>query len=413
MYIDRNITDIIYELLEDFKIVSINGPRQTGKTTLSKKIAQALGMKYYTFDNESTLNSAKNDPVNFIKYISNTPCVIDEIQLVPQIVSALKMCVDNNNQNGMFLLTGSADLFKMGDIKESLAGRMVSVNLFTLSSYEMQNKKENIIDNLFSKSIIKSRYNKEDFKTTIEKIVRGGYPAVYQKSARSRESWFESYIEARIQKDLSLIKRLTNDNKSQINRLIKILGANTSNILKYSSIAKHLNIKDMTVKSDIEILQALYLVKRVNPYFTNKGKREIKAPKIQFIDTGLVSYLLDVDVDTLILSQRTVLGNLIENYVYSELLKHTTYSSKSTKIYHYRDGDFEVDLVLEQNNGNIIGIEVKSTATIKSSDLRGLVKLAQNSSDSFICGYIFYGGNEILPISKDGYDFWMIPLSVL
>jgi len=375
MYIDRNITDIIYELLEDFKIVSINGPRQTGKTTLSKKIAQALGMKYYTFDNESTLNSAKNDPVNFIKYISNTPCVIDEIQLVPQIVSALKMCVDDNNQNGMFLLTGSADLFKMGDIKESLAGRMVSVNLFTLSSYEMQNKKENIIDNLFSKSIIKSRYNKEDFKTTIEKIVRGGYPAVYQKSARSRESWFESYIEARIQKDLSLIKRLTNDNKSQINRLIKILGANTSNILKYSSIAKHLNIKDMTVKSDIEILQALYLVKRVNPYFTNKGKREIKAPKIQFIDTGLVSYLLDVDVDTLILSQRTVLGNLIENYVYSELLKHTTYSSKSTKIYHYRDGDFEVDLVLEQNNGNIIGIEVKSTATIKSSDLRGLVKL--------------------------------------
>ena len=107
------------------------------------------------------------------------------------------------------------------------------------------------------------------------------------------------------------------------------------------------------------------------------------------------------------------MGNLIENYVYSELLKHTTYSSKSTKIYHYRDGDFEVDLVLEQNNGNIIGIEVKSTATIKSSDLRGLVKLAQNSSDSFICGYIFYGGNEILPISKDGYDFWMIPLSVL
>lgn len=169
----------------------------------------------------------------------------------------------------------------------------------------------------------------------------------------------------------------------------------------------------MTVKSDIEILEALFLVKRVNPYFTNRGKRELKAPKIQFIDTGLVSHLVDADAHTLIIKEREMLGNLAENFIYAELLKHTTYAKKTTKIYHYRDADYEVDLVLEQKNSKIVGVEVKSSATIKVEYARGLVRLAKNAEENFEAGYIFYGGNEILPISKEGYTFWCIPFRVL
>ena len=413
MYIKRNITSMVYELLEDFRVVAINGPRQSGKTTLSKEIAKELGMNYYTLDNEATKLTAQNNPIPFIEQLSKRPSVIDEIQMVPEVISALKIFVDEKNQSGMFLLTGSADLFKMSSIKESLAGRMVSISLFPLSYFELNGSSENIIDMLFSGEIKSFNFKKMSYEKMIEQITTGGFPSVQGKSARSQESWFESYIEARIEKDLSLVKKISQENKSEINKLLRILASMTSNLLKYSSLAKHLNIKDMTVKSDIEILEALFLVKRINPYFTNRGKREIKAPKIQFIDTGLVAHLVDVDAETLILKEREMLGNLVENFIYAEFLKHSTYAKKSTKIYHYRDGDYEVDLVLEQKNSKIVAIEVKSSATIKTEYTRGLVKLAQNAKENFVEGYIFYGGNEVLPISKDGYTFWCIPFGVL
>jgi predicted AAA+ superfamily ATPase len=114
-----------------------------------------------------------------------------------------------------------------------------------------------------------------------------------------------------------------------------------------------------------------------------------------------------------LLTQREHLGNLVENFIYTELLKHTTYAQKTTKIYHYRDADYEVDFVLKQSNTNIIGIEVKSSTSIKSSELRGLVKLAQNSGDLFKGGYIFYMGEHIIPMQKDGYMFLALPISIL
>lgn len=413
MYIQRSITPMVHDLLKDFRIVSINGPRQSGKTTLAKEIADQLGMRYYTFDHEATRATAQNNPINFVKQLSKSPCVIDEIQMVPEIVSALKMSVDEANQSGMFLLTGSADLFKMSAIKESLAGRMVSVSLYPLSCFEIAGKEGNIVDKLFDHTLQESVYQPIDYEQMVEQMVKGGYPSIQDKSSRSQERWFETYIDARIEKDLSLIKNISLENRSEISKLLRILAANTSNLLKYSTLAKHLSIKDVTVKSDIEILEALFLVKRVTPYFTNRGKREIKAPKIQFIDTGLVSHLVDADAHTLIVSQREMLGNLVENFVYAELLKHATYAKKSTKIYHYRDGAYEVDLVLEQKNGSIVAIEVKSSATIKSEYFKGLVKLADNARDNFLQGYLFYGGDEILPFTKDGYIFWAIPFGVL
>jgi len=279
MYIRRNITPIIYELLEDFRIVAINGPRQSGKTTLSKEIAKELNMDYYTFDNEATRLTAANNPIPFIQQLSKKPSVIDEIQMVPEVISALKISVDEKNQSGMFLLTGSADLFKMSAITESLAGRMVSVSLFPLSCSELNGCSENMIDMLFNGEVTSFEFKRLSYEKMIEQMVTGGFPSVQGKSSRSQESWFESYIEARIEKDLSLVKKISQENKSEINKLLRILASITSNLLKYSSLSKHLNIKDMTVKSDIEILEALFLVKRLNPYFTNRGKREIKPQK--------------------------------------------------------------------------------------------------------------------------------------
>jgi predicted AAA+ superfamily ATPase len=333
--------------------------------------------------------------------------------MVPEVISALKMSADEENRAGMFLLTGSADLFKMSAIRESLAGRMVSLPLYPLSCFELHHCRQNIVDMLFEGTLTDFSFPIVDYERIIEQIVTGGYPSVQGKSERSQESWFATYIEARIEKDLSLVKKVSRENKSEINKLLRILASITSNIVKYSALSKHLSIKDTTVKSDIEILEALFLVKRVNPYFTNRGKREIKAPKIHFIDTGLASHLVDADVHSLIVSQREMLGNLVENFVYSELLKHESYAKKPAKIYHYRDDNYEVDLVLEQKNGSIVAIEVKASATLKMDHLRGLIRLANNAGENFKAGYIFYGGSKILPLSKGDHTFWAIPLSIL
>ncbi len=413
MYIRRSITPVIRQLLEDFKVVAINGPRQSGKTTLSKEIAKEFGMDYYTFDNEAIRTTAKHNPVPFIERLSHKPSVVDEVQMVPEILSALKLSVDTHDTPGMFLLTGSADLFSMSAVRESLAGRMVSVSLYPFSYFELNGCDANVIDMLFDGSIQDFAYKKISYEQIVEQICTGGYPSVQGKSIRSVESWFESYIEARIEKDLSLIKKISQENKSEIDKLLRILATQTSNLVKYSSLSKHLSIKDMTVKSDIEILEALFLVKRVNPYFTNRGKREVKAPKIQFVDTGLAAHLVDADAHMLITQERELLGNLIENFVYAELLKHSTYAKKSTKIYHYRDGAYEVDLVLEQKNGKLVAIEVKSSASIKTEYVKGLLRLAQNAKENFEAGYVFYGGREVLPIVKEDITFWCIPFAVL
>ena len=413
MFVQRNIKPYILELLESFKIVTIAGPRQSGKTTLSKEIAKELGFSYYTMDDETLLKAAKEDPITFAKQLAKTPAVIDEIQMAIELVKALKMVVDEENKNGMFLLTGSADLFKMSAINESLAGRMVSVTLFPFSQYEIHNKQDNLIDILFAGTISDTNYKEISVENQVDIITKGGFADVYNKSSRIANAWFESYVSARIEKDLSLIKRVSQENKSEIFKLLSLLAHNNANLLKYNSLANHLSIKDMTVKSDIEILEALYLVKRVNPYFTNRGKREVKTPKIHFTDTGLASHLLGIDKEALILTQREHLGNLVENFIYTELLKHTTYSQKITKIYHYRDSDYEVDFVLEQSNTHIIGIEVKSSTNIKSSELRGLVKLAQNSGKLFQGGFVFYMGEHIVPMQKDGYKFLVLPISIL
>ena len=413
MYIQRNIKPYILDLLQAFKIVIISGPRQSGKTTLAKEIAKELQFSYYTMDDDTVLNAAKDDPYTFVKQLSKKAAVIDEIQMATELVKSLKIVVDDENRNGMFLLTGSADIFNMSKISESLAGRMVSINLYPLSQYEINGINKNFIDILFANKITDITLNQISVEDQVTLITKGGFPAIYDKSERITDSWFDSYIKARIEKDLSLIKRISLENRSEILKLLSMLAHNNANLLKYNSLSKHLAIKDMTVKSDIEILEALFLVKRVNPYFTNRGKRELKTPKLHFLDTGLASHLLGIDTDGLLLKHREYLGNIVENFIYTELLKHTTCSTKKTDIYHYRDGIYEVDFVLEQKSGMIIGIEVKSSTSVKSSELKGLVKLAQNSGELFLGGYIFYMGEHILPITKDGYSFTILPLSLL
>jgi len=411
----RKIESTIIEMLKYFRIVAINGPRQSGKTTLQKRIAKNKKMEYFTFDDSDIFKTVTDDPMGFLKYTSKKKNIaIDEVQMIPQIIPAIKITVDNVNKKGMFLLTGSSDMFKNSKIKESLAGRMASFNLFPLSYAEINNKDINIIDKLFSNDFnklnIDESISKEDF---ISAVVNGGYPEAYELPIKAKKSWFNFYIKSRITKDIAEFENVQLDKIMHLDKLLKVLASQVGSLVNYSSIANAIGITDKTVRKYIQLLEALYIVKLVPSYSNNRLKRVVKSPKVHFIDSGLASYLLSASVDSLMLGKNDFMGNLVETFVYSELIKHQSHAQESIEIYHYRDQQkIEVDFVLESNSGDVVALEIKSGTNLKTEHFKGLLALADTIKDKNFKGIILYGGDKILPYKIEKYQFWAIPLKI-
>jgi len=414
--VHRKLESVISEMLDTFRIVAINGPRQSGKTTLQKKIAKAKNMKYYTFDDPDVFNTATSDPVGFTSYIAKNNVAIDEVQMIPDIVPAIKMSADEENRKGMFLLTGSSDMFKNSKIKESLAGRMVSFNLFPLSYAEINHRDINVIDKLFSDDFNRfdvdfEKIAKIDF---VSAVVNGGYPEVYELPTKAKRAWFEFYIKARIGKDIASFENINLDKISDLDKLLRVLAGQISSLVNYTNIANHINIADKTVAKYIQILEALYIIKLVPPYSNNQLKRVVKSPKVHFIDTGLASYLLNTDVEGSMVRQNEFFGNLVESFVYSELIKHQFYANVDITIYHYRDqSQKEVDFVLEASNGDIVALEIKSGSSLKNEHFKGLLSLARTIHNKNFKGIVLYGGDKVLPYKIEEFQFWAIPLKIL
>jgi len=410
---DRKISQKLVKALKNFRIILLNGPRQAGKTTLVKKLSQQYDLSYITLDDPEKLSLAQQDPKNFLAFYAKKSLVIDEIQLAPQLIPHIKIRVDENNAKGQFLLTGSADFMRMHEITESLAGRMVRYNLYPLSQAEINKKNKNIIDQLFTEDIAVFKSN-ITLDGVLERIITGGYPEIISYEKSLRDDWFASYIESRIQKDILELRQISLAKRQSIKQLLQLLATYDAQLLNYNTLAKKLQLSNKTVLAYVELLEAMYIIKIVPSYHVNASLRVIKSPKVHFIDTGLASYLLHVDKENLFLHKDDHYGNLIENYVYSELLKEASYAENSVDIYHFRDlRKKEVDFVLENRNGKIIGIEVKARATIKKTDLKGMIELAKESKERFYNGIIFYGGDDIMPISVEGFLFYCVPLGVL
>jgi len=399
--------------LKSFRIVMLNGARQSGKTTLVKDIAKEFGMDYITLDDPQKLNLAQIDPKNFLEFYAKKALVIDEIQLAPQLIPYLKTRVDSRDEKGMFLLTGSADFMRMQKITESLAGRMVRYKLHPLSNAEIGNRDENIVEQLFDREF-GGLHSHASLMEVLQSTIRGGYPEIIDYERELRDDWFASYVESRIQKDILELKSISLSKLHLIKSLLQLLATYDAELLNYDRIAKKLQIDNKTVVSYIALLEAMYIIKIVPSYHLNASLRVIKSPKIHFLDTGLLCCLLHVDSENLFLHKDEKYGSLIENFVYSELLKEASYAKSRVDIYHFRDlRKREVDLVLEHRNGGIIGIEVKAKATIKKDDLKGMIELAKASKDRFVQGIVFYGGDEVTPIVVDGLLFYAVPLGVL
>lgn len=402
----RVIEPRIAEAQQDTPVTLLAGPRQAGKTTLVRQIAVQQNLRYLTLDDELTLLAALEDPVGMIRGLDRT--VIDEIQRAPRLLLAIKQSVDEDRRPGRFLLTGSANLMAIPTVADSLAGRMETFTLLPLSQSEINAQTANWVDNAFAERIL-DPIEPAVGSDLIDKVLRGGYPeAVSRASAKRRTTWTQQYIDALIQRDVRDIANI--EKLDQLPRFLSALAQTSGQMCNYSRLGGQVGLDGKTASRYINIFEQMYLLKRINVWARNRLNRLVKTPKLQFIDSGLLSTLLGLSHDE-VQMDRTRFGYVLETFVFGELFKHTTTSEGNYRLMYYRDTDkFEVDFVLENAAGSLVGIEVKATASVKQKDLRGLKKLAALAGDQFKIGILLYDGTETMPL---GDKIWAAPLSTL
>jgi len=402
----RHIEPRIAEALLDTPVVLLTGPRQAGKTTLIRQISAQQGLHYLTMDDELTLLSAREDPVGMIRSLDRA--VIDEIQRAPQLLLAIKKSVDEDRRPGRFLLTGSANLMALPAVADSLAGRMETLSLLPLSQSEIGSRSANWIDSAFAGEILKA----EDpalGRELIERVLKGGYPeAIARTTVRRRVAWARQYIDAIIQRDVRDVADI--EKLDQLPQFLRALAQTAGQMCNYTQLGGQVGLDGKTASRYVSVFEQMYLLKRVNVWARNRLSRVVKTPKLQFIDSGLLATLLDLTADE-VERNRSRFGNVLETFVFGELLKHTTTADGDYRLMYYRDADkFEVDIVIESAAGQLLGVEVKAAATVKQSDLRGLRKLASLAGSTFKMGVLLYDGTETMPL---GERLWAAPLSTL
>ena len=402
----RTIEPRITEAQEDTPVVLLAGPRQAGKTTLVRKIADQQGLRYLTMDDELTLLSAREDPVGMVRELDRA--VIDEIQRAPQLLLAIKKSVDEDRRSGRFLITGSANLMALPTVADSLAGRMETLSLLPLSQSEMASQTANWIDNAFAGRLLKAEQPAIG-SDLVERVLRGGYPeAISRTSSRRRSAWSHQYIDALIQRDVKEIATI--DKLDQLPRYLSALAQTAGQMCNYSRLGRQVRLDGKTASRYLSIFEQMYLLKRIDVWASNRLNRVVKTPKLQFIDSGLLSTLLGLS-GAEIQKSRTRFGNVLESFVFGELLKHSTNAEYNYRLMYYRDTDkFEVDFVIENATGDLIGIEAKASATVNEKDLRGLKKLLSLAEKQCKLGVLFYDGTETMPL---GERLWAVPLSSL
>ncbi|MCD4794489.1 MAG: ATP-binding protein [Bacteroidales bacterium] len=414
---ERKAKSKIIKGFDNSRITLINGARQCGKTTLVKQTAEEKNINYITLDDPQKLQAAKSDPQNFIDFYSS-PIIIDEIQYAPELIPYIKQKVDTVNEKGMYLLTGSSDFYKNVRITESLAGRMLHYELYNLSVAEINNYSENIIELMFADNIselvdFSSKFKDKSFNNFIQRIISGGFPEVQNLDKDISDVWFKSYLESRILKDADIFFDIKKNNRML--DLVTVLAANNSNLLNTNTIAKKLQLDFKTVQKYISLLEAMFIIKQVPNYSENIVKQVIKQKKLHFSDTGLASSVLNISKEKLISREENYLGQLTENYIYTELQKQSSFVNDKVNIYHFRDlRKNEVDFILKNSDNKTIAVEVKSKSVIGKKDIAGILKFAENYKGDLFRAYVFYSGNEIIPVANNQkIKIYLLPAKML
>lgn len=389
----RLIEPRVRTALDDTRVVALVGPRQSGKTTLARRFARQ-GRAYLTLDDHATLAAAQSDPVAFIRGLNRA--VIDEVQRAPEILLAIKRSIDEDRRPGRFLLTGSANLAAISTVKESLAGRVETIPLYPLAQSELARRKKppRFLSDVFSGNAPAPG----ERGVVLPAVMKGGYPeAIARRTEKRRQDWYRAYLEAMVERDIPDVATLGKGQKMP--SLIRLAAQFAGQLTNLSELGRAVALDHKTTDHYLQVLEQLFLVRRIQPWSRNELSRIIKTPKLHFIDSGLLATLRGYSQARL-RSDPTLLGPLLEGFVFSELLKATSWSEDHISIYHFRDKDQnEVDFVLENDVGNVVGIEVKAAASVNRRDFSGLERLQSLAGKRFIQGVLLYDGDHTLSFS--------------
>ena len=364
---NRLITAHFDRLLKQYPVITITGPRQSGKTTFCRYHCPAYD--YINLEDLENRQYAENDPKGFLAQFHNG-VILDEIQRTPDLPSFIQIIVDQNNQPGQFVLTGSQQFEVIESINQSLAGRTALIKLLPFSLEELYTKKNEVpsIKDLF---------------------YTGFYPRIYHDNLNPSEA-LSFYLHTYIERD---VRRLANiKNLSAFERFIKICATQVGQLVNYARFSNECGVDSKTIQAWLSVLKASYLVYDVQPHFENFRKRLIKTPKLYFYDIGLVSYLLGMQSPEQTV-QHPLKGALFENFVVSEFVKNRFNHVKDSNLYFYRDNvGNEVDLVLDYG-GQLITVEIKSSETISSSYFKALKYYQKLCGDRNTRRIVVYAGD--------------------
>jgi predicted AAA+ superfamily ATPase len=344
--VDRLILPEARQALTQFRALCLTGPRQSGKTTLSKQLFK--GKPYINFENPSVQHEAFQNPESFLLKYRNG-AVFDEVQRVPLIFRYLQEILDNNKKRGQFILTGSNNFLLQEQVSQSLAGRAGYLSLLPFSYAELVNAKMAADD-----------VNKH--------ILTGGYPEIWNEKLMPG-TWMNSYVQTYVQRDVRLLRNITN--LAAFNRFIYLCANYAGQIVNRDELSKQTGVDTKTILAWLGLLETSYIVYLLQPWYNNMNKRIVKSPKLYFYDTGLLCHLLGIK-SIAALQKNTAYGALFENWIISEIRKNNFNAAQNDGIYYLRDSTGnEVDIIIERD-GELVAIEIKASGNINTGMLRGL-----------------------------------------
>lgn len=407
--IDRHIRPLVVDALQEARVVCLLGARQSGKTTLVRSIAESeYPARYVSLDEGAALDVARSDPAGFVA--GSDRLVIDEVQRAPDLLLAVKRVVDSDPARGRFLLTGSANILTLPQIADALPGRVDYLTLWPFSQPEMEGSDRSFLDAAFAGETPTAEGTPLGRGGYAERVVRGGFPEAVDAGPTRRQRFFSGYADSILGRDVGELTSVRDPDAPA--RVLRLVAARSAALSNLSSIGRDLGIDHKTAASHLRTLEQLFLVIRLPAWHVNLGHRVVRSPKLHIADTGMLCALIGADARRLE-DDLQLAGSVIETFAVNEVVRQVSVNEVGPllRLHHYRDqrGN-EVDLVIEHAGGDVVGIEVKASATPRLRDVAGLRLLRDRLGDRFRLGLLLHLGAETTPL---GDRISAVPLASL